>query len=566
LPAKRTFTLAFLILAFFCLTSAASDVELVVGKAQQGILAVGKTQSYELSLSAGDFVEVNVEAHEAKMVVTAYAPSGGKIRAFKIGPKNGKVVFVTETAGHHRLKVSPLENTSNVGSYTVTLTKIVALADRLAAAPAEYESPRIKALRASAQGGQKNVDAFWEEVKKSGAPLIERLAGDDKNMLVTFLWKGTPDTQNVLVLWYPFTYQSPEDYLMLHLGNSDVWYKTLKIDKHERFVYSLALNAPHLRGTEAPNDGEIGPLLDAAAQSDQLNPNHRAGDPDEFDAPPVSIVEMPAAPAQPWLAKRPGVPEGSIEKHQFASSLMENEREIAVYLPPGYSTTAKPYALLVVFDENGYLKERKSGAIVPTPTILDNLISENRIPPMVAVFIDNPPGTRSRELPCNPNFADFLSFELAPWMRRQYNVTSDPRQTVVAGSSYGGLAATYAGLRHPETFGNVLAQSGSYWWTPPQSNDPNDFDADAEPNWMAKQFIASPRLPLRFYMDAGSNELDLSGRGSSILIPSRHLRDVLLAKGYEVHYQEVSSGHDYLSWRGTLADGLILLMAGTPTE
>jgi enterochelin esterase-like enzyme len=245
---------------------------------------------------------------------------------------------------------------------------------------------------------------------------------------------------------------------------------------------------------------------------------------------------------------------------------LKNEREIAVYLPSGYSSSAKPYGLLVLFDEDAYLNDKKHNTIVPTPTILDNLISENRIPPTVAVFIDNPPGTRSRELPCNPAFADFLNVELMPWMRRSYNVTADPRQTIVGGSSFGGLAAAYAGLRHPETFGNILSQSGSYWWTPPKSSSPSDFDPDAEPDWIAKQFIASPRLPLRFYMDAGSDEIDPTGNGGSILIPNRRLRDVLLAKGYEVHYQEFDGGHDYLSWRGTLADGLILLIGSASTE
>jgi enterochelin esterase family protein len=43
------------------------------------------------------------------------------------------------------------------------------------------------------------------------------------------------------------------------------------------------------------------------------------------------------------------------------------------------------------------------------------------------------------------------------------------------------------------------------------------------------------------------------------------LRDVLRVKGYEVHFQEFAGGHDYLSWRGTLADGLIALM-GDPAS
>jgi len=37
----------------------------------------------------------------------------------------------------------------------------------------------------------------------------------------------------------------------------------------------------------------------------------------------------------------------------------------------------------------------------------------------------------------------------------------------------------------------------------------------------------------------------------------------LLAKGYEVHYQQFVGGHDYLSWRGTFADGLIALIGTT---
>ncbi len=196
---------------------------------------------------------------------------------------------------------------------------------------------------------------------------------------------------------------------------------------------------------------------------------------------------MPDAPVQPWLAQGEGVPRGRIEKHQFQSALLKNEREVAVYLPAGYTTTGKPFDLLFLFDERAYLDDKKH--IVPTPTILDNLISENRIPPVVAIFIDNPSSdTRSHELPCNPNFADFLNFELVPWVRRLYNVTADPRHTLVGGSSYGGLAATYAALRHPETFGNVLSQSGSYWWTPPKSSDPFDFDLYVEPNWVAKLF------------------------------------------------------------------------------
>ena len=175
--------------------------------------------------------------------------------------------------------------------------------------------------------------------------------------------------------------------------------------------------------------------------------------------------------------------------------------------------------------------------------------------------------TRNKELPPNPQFADCLVTELLPWVHEHYSVTKDPSLTTVAGSSYGGIAATYAGLRHSKVFGNVLCQSGSFWWAPGRTGP--DVDATTETGWLAKEFIKSPKLPLRFWMDAGAFEVDSRGNGGAILEPSRHMRDVLLAKGYEVQHHQFNSGHDYLNWRGTLADGLIALVGtgvgGRPT-
>jgi enterochelin esterase-like enzyme len=126
-------------------------------------------------------------------------------------------------------------------------------------------------------------------------------------------------------------------------------------------------------------------------------------------------------------------------------------------------------------------------------------------------------------------------------------------KTAIGGYSLGGVAGPCAGLRHPETFGLILSQSGSYWFEPTRA----DY---AEPNWLARQFAESKKLPLRLYMDAGTNEVDLNGGGGGILATNRQLRDVLRAKGYDVYYQEFAGDHDYINWRGTLADGLIALL------
>ena len=354
----------------------------------------------------------------------------------------------------------------------------------------------------------------------------------------------------------------PTNILLTRLGATDVWYKTIKVDRKMRLAYTLALNAARLHPFSLGIDVDAITMTAAAARPDPLNPKRYRVDPESVDAPEYrgnSVLEMPDAPPQPWIAQRPGVPAGQVEKHRYKSAALSNEREIAIYLPPQYSLHAEPYPLLVLFDEEAYL------SLVPTPTILDNLISEGRIPPVIALLVGNAKDdARDRELLCNPAFTMTLVTELLPWAHGLYNFTSDPRQTVVAGSSLGGIAAACTGLWHPETFGNVLSQSGAFHRAPPSASDAGQ--SSSEPNWLVRQFISSPRKPLRFYLDAGSAEFNATGGGDAILFCTRTLRDVLRAKGYEVHFQEFAGGHDYLSWRGTLADGLSALLGGVATN
>jgi len=559
--AQRASLIAFVVVAVWSRATLAGEPELKLGQVRESSLSPGQAQSFVVSLGDGDFAQIGVNPRGLALVVKTYDPSGNPFRGAELGPQEDKLNFVTEVAGAYRVEVAAVDKRAT-GTYTIALEKVVTLAARLTPPKPLVESQRIRALRASVQHGEReSVDAFWEEVKKAGAPLIEPIAGDSENMAVTFLWRGKPDTHNVLVLWTPYAGVVPDEYLMERLGETDVWYKTIKVDRKMRLAYSLAPNAAWLRPFSLGIDNDAITMIAAAARPDPLNPKRWRDDPQSVDAPEYrgsSVLEMPDAPPQPWIARRPGVPAGRVEKHRFKSAALKNEREIAVYLPPRYSPRDEPYPLLMLFDEDPYL------TLIPTPTILDNLISEKRIPPVVALLVGNAPGARSRELPCNPEFSRALVTELLPWAHGLYNFTSDPRPTVVAGSSFGGLGAACAGLWHPETFGNVLAQSGSFHWTPPSGSDTTD--SNSEPNWVARQFISSPKKALRFYLEAGSAEFNATGGGNAILFCTGTLRDVLRAKGYEVHFQEFAGGHDYLSWRGTLADGLIALMGDTASK
>ena len=404
-------------------------------------------------------------------------------------------------------------------------------------------SPRITSLQQSlASGNTAVLDAFWHEMNQHGTPLIETIEGDETHRLVTFLWRDKGDTHNVVIFAGPAGWDHPEDNQMTRLPETDLWYRTYRVRADLRTIYLLSPNNPLTKlGSDVVDFG-------TRVVPDPLNPHqfvYRKGDeiPDDRDEV-VSVLELPDAPPQPWILPRPGGAKGQLNVHRLRSAILDNERRVWVYTPPGYATSHEPYGLLLLFDGLAYID------LVPTPTILDNLISEGKLPPLVAILPDNPDQeTRNRELPCHQPFVEFLTQELMPWVHEHYHVTSDPARSIVAGSSYGGLAAAFVGLRASERFGNVLSQSGSFWW----DRDPED---NIPQEWLIGQFIASPRLPLRFYLEVGLKE-----RGGEIDMVScnRHFRDILALKGYEITYTEFNGGHDYVCWRGSLADGLLAL-------
>lgn len=238
---------------------------------------------------------------------------------------------------------------------------------------------------------------------------------------------------------------------------------------------------------------------------------------------------------------------GQVVSYSFSSRILRNKRDVWVYTPSSYEWKKGPYPLLIVFDGQAYTSQ-----LIPGPTILDNLIAEGKIPPLVAVFvssIDQP--TRNRELPCYARFISCLTQELIPWISRRYLVTKNPSQTIVAGSSYGGLAAAYAALCYPERFGNVLSQSGAFWWQPSSNS--------SEP-WLVEKFESAPSLSVRFYLDVGDRETESTDGRMSMVAVNRYLRKILEQKGCRVTYYEFKGGHDYACWRKTFAIGLMALL------
>jgi enterochelin esterase family protein len=408
-------------------------------------------------------------------------------------------------------------------------------------------SPQISRLnQALKQGESGALKFFWRKVAEETTPLVESIAGDDHFSLVTFLWRAVEISQVYIISLLT----NPTTFPMTRLGDTDLWYMTCKVRNDVRATYQF-YEEPLSQTTESNND----PLSRwATYKPDPLNPRIFAFYTEQEDPIGVkltrSILEMPAVEPQPLIKEQEGVPKGEVKIVDFPSEILGNQRRTWVYTPPGYTVqTNQTYGLIVLLDGWAYAN------LVPTFTILDNLLAEGLIPPMVAILPDSLDNEeRLREMIFHKPFNEFLIAELIPWAKRHYQVTSEPRQTIVGGSSAGGLAAAYAGFEHPEIIGNVIAQSGAFGFA---------FPGEDEPEWLARQFGEKERQPVNFYIDAGIlevNSLRDLGNRPNLLEATRNLYDVLCAKGYQVTYAELAGGHDYISWQGSLATGLQTLI------
>jgi enterochelin esterase family protein len=422
------------------------------------------------------------------------------------------------------------------------------------------ESPRLRELRSAVAGGDgRAVARFWEAIQRDGAPLIEP-TGTDHERWVTFLYRSRAGVH--VVLMADFSDFVPH-VTFRRLPATDVWYLSVRLPDDAQFLYQLSVDDPAYPFVDVAPAGYPG-----AAQADVLNPNRY-----EFSKPEIlSLVRLPEAPSRELVSPDPGVPHGVVERFddKLKSVILGNERDVFVYKPAGYSDKAEPYPLLIF--GASYISQ------IRLPDILDNLIARHRIPPVVVVFVGFPPSqpgqnAQDEEAGGGEPFGDFVAKELLPWVHARVHAATDPRHVVIGGASAGGHSAACVGLQHPEAIGNVIAQSGAFWRgigrTARYWGDPELGDAREGREGFARAAASRPGPPasVRFVLTIGRLE---RGRAFdtdlvSMLHASRHVRDVLQAKGYDVTMLESNGGHDPYNWEATLPQALCSLL-GAPHD
>jgi len=235
----------------------------------------------------------------------------------------------------------------------------------------------------------------------------------------------------------------------------------------------------------------------------------------------------------------------------FSSEYLPDQRNLIVYLPPGYEEEPeRSFPVLYLHDGQNLFDGRTSfvqGRTWQMREQADAAIEAGEVEPLVIVGIYNTGDRRLAEYTHEHNwqmgggeadaYGKLLTKELMPWIADKYRVRQDRESTGMGGSSLGGLVSLFLGLRHPEVFGRLALLSPSVWW--------NHKSILGYLNEHAPQMWERPRV----WLDVGD------GEGHRTLRDVEHLARRLKANGWRpgetMHFEKVHGGtHDEASWAG----------------
>jgi enterochelin esterase-like enzyme len=175
---------------------------------------------------------------------------------------------------------------------------------------------------------------------------------------------------------------------------------------------------------------------------------------------PASVL----ATAKPWLAWRPTgagkIVPLDVPAPYGPSGTMTG---LAVYLPPGYATSARRYPVLYEVPWS-VIPWSKSLGIGPT---LDSLIGSGTIPPVIMVFDPEGGGPFADSECANSKdgrewYATWIAQTVVPAIDAAYRTIPQPDARGLIGFSQGGFCAPMLLLRTPTVFGTAISYSGYF--------------------------------------------------------------------------------------------------------
>jgi enterochelin esterase-like enzyme len=247
--------------------------------------------------------------------------------------------------------------------------------------------------------------------------------------------------------------------------------------------------------------------------------------------------DKPAFPDPPagFNSRRNNIPHGYLTMVEYDSKTVGTRRNMLVYTPPGYSTNRKYPVLYLLHGIGG--DELEWHRLCHPEHILDNLLAENKIPPMIVVM---PNGRAAKNDRAEGNvyaggdaFANFendLLKDVIPTIEAKYPVYTNRENRALAGLSMGGGQTLNFGLKHLDMFAWVGGFSSAPNTKPPAElvPDPSAVKEKLKLLWLA------------------------CGNKDGLIRISQGVHNYLKEKGVPHVWHVDSNAHDATEWANNL--------------
>jgi predicted alpha/beta superfamily hydrolase len=234
----------------------------------------------------------------------------------------------------------------------------------------------------------------------------------------------------------------------------------------------------------------------------------------------------------------------NVSTFTIESPQLQTTKKIWVYLPENYTASDKKYTVVYMHDaQNLFDKKTSYSGEWNIDEKLDSLKA-----PVIIIGIEHGNEKRIDELAPYKNkkhgggnaqnYIDFIVKTLKPYVDQNYRTKPKAKNTIIMGSSLGGLVSFYAILKYPEIFGKAGVFSPSFQFT-------NDIYT------LVKQ---TPKIKAKIYFMCGDKESD-------DMVPDLHQMEGLLDTKRCYYKTTIIKGgeHNEKLWRNEFVKAILWL-------
>jgi len=218
-----------------------------------------------------------------------------------------------------------------------------------------------------------------------------------------------------------------------------------------------------------------------------------------------------------------------------------------VYTPPNYQRGTSRLPVLYLLhgadgDDSAWTMFGRANHI------LDNLLAEKRMAPMVVVMpfgYAYPPAAGAASDRQRADFEKDLLEDLLPFVQANYRVHTDRSNRAIVGLSMGGGQALNIGLRHLDVFSRIASFSGAV---------PREATADSFDDVLGDARKLNSSLKL-FWVGCGTED--------GLFAPNKAFSERLKKLGVTHTFRETGGAHTWSVWRKYLQEVAPLLFPTT---